>query len=100
MTATDDIYIDGRWILGSQKTMDLREYLYVKRLTINDFAKLCDYSPKHLSGFMSGRLKASRKLLRKIAELTENQVTLEELEKMNPKISRKYIKRDLQEGSL
>jgi len=75
--------------------MDLREYLFYNRLTIKEFAQVCDYSPEHISGYISGRFRISKKLMKRISEATGNQVTMDELISMNPKESKKYGKKEL-----
>jgi len=60
-------------------TMNLREYLFVKRITVKDFSELVDYSRTHLSAIVNGKLRPSPKLARRIEKATEGEVTVEEL---------------------
>lgn len=54
--------------------MNLKEYLFVKRMSITEFSELIDYSRTHLSGVINGQLKASKKLARAIERATNGEV--------------------------
>jgi hypothetical protein len=82
------------------ENMNLREYLFIKRMTIQEFSEIVDYSRVHISGIINGKLKPSRKLAKRIEKETNGEVTAKELvqnisqkeDKPNPKISPKvYI---------
>jgi transcriptional regulator with XRE-family HTH domain len=61
------------------ENMNLKEYLYLKKVTIKDLSELLDYSRPHLSGVVNGKLKPSRKLARAIQKYTNGEVTMEEI---------------------
>jgi transcriptional regulator with XRE-family HTH domain len=60
-------------------TMNLREYLFVKRMTIQEFSEIVDYSRVHISGIVNGKLRPSRKLAKRIEKETNGEVTIQEL---------------------
>lgn len=60
-------------------TVNLREYLFKKRITQVDFAKKLEISRGHLSQILYGAKHPSRKLAKKIEEETEGKVTAIEL---------------------
>lgn len=60
-------------------TMNLKEYLFINRLTVNEFSKSLGYSRNHISGIISGRLKACRRLAMSIEKETNGVVKAEEL---------------------
>lgn len=59
--------------------MDLKDYLYLKRITINDFSELIGYSRNHISGIINKRLKPTKKLAKYIEKMTDGEVKAEEL---------------------
>ena len=59
--------------------MNLREYLFKKRITQVDFAKRLGISRGHLGQILHGTKHPSRKLAKKIEEETEGKVTAVEL---------------------
>ena len=59
--------------------MDLREYLFKKRITQVEFANRLEVSRGHLSQILNGTKHPSRKLAKKIEEETEGKVTAIEL---------------------
>lgn len=59
--------------------MDLREYLFRKRITQVDFAKKLGVSRSHLSQIIAGTKHPSRKLAKKIEEETNGHVTALEM---------------------
>jgi len=69
--------------------MDLREYLFVNRLTVKEFSEKLDYSRTHLSGVIHGKLSPSRKLARAIEKATSGQVTAEEMMRSKNLVERK-----------
>ena len=60
-------------------TMNLREYLFKKRITQIDFAKRLGISRGHLGQILHSTKHPSRKLAKKIEEETEGKVTAAEL---------------------
>ena len=64
--------------------MILRDYLYFNRISITDFANMCNYHPKHIGGYLSGRIKISRKCAQLISQATNNEISIEKLMKLNP----------------
>lgn len=65
--------------------MILRDYLYFKKQTIKSFAESLELSPQHLSGYMCGKLRVSKKVARAIEKKTHSEVSAEEVMKNNPK---------------
>ena len=59
--------------------MDLREYLFRKRITQVDFAKKIGISRGHLGQIIAGTKHPSRKLAKKIEEETNRKVTALEM---------------------
>jgi hypothetical protein len=55
--------------------MKLREWMYLTRITITDFAKELDIHRTYLQLILCGKKIPSVKLLTKIKELTQNQVS-------------------------
>lgn len=60
-------------------TMKLREYLFVKRISVKDFSQIVDYSRTHISAIVNEKLKPSPKLARRIEKETNGEVTIDEL---------------------
>ena len=69
--------------------MDLREYLFRKRLTVKEFSETLDYTRTHLSQIINGNRRPSKRLAKAIEELTEGEVTIHEL------LKKKNKKKDL-----
>lgn len=59
--------------------MDLKEYLYIKRTTIKDFAEYMGYSREHMSAVINGHLKPSKAMAKAIERATNGEVTAEEV---------------------
>lgn len=59
--------------------MDLRTYLFHKRISITDFSKRIKCSRDHLSRIVNGKLTPSRRLAEDIEQETNGEVTLKEL---------------------
>jgi len=59
--------------------MDLKDYLYLKRMTIQEFSELIGYSRNHLSGIINKRLKPTRKMAQYIEKMTNGEVKAEDL---------------------
>ena len=59
--------------------MDLREYLFRKRISVTDFAKQIDHSRPHLSSIVNGLRQPSPRLARAIEKATSGEVTAKEL---------------------
>lgn len=59
--------------------MDLREYLFRKRLTIKKFSEDLDCARNHLSEIIHGRRKPGKRLAQDIEQATNGEVTAEEL---------------------
>ncbi len=55
--------------------MKLREWMYLTRITITDFAKELDIHRTYLQLILCGKKIPSVKLINKIKELTQNQVS-------------------------
>lgn len=63
--------------------MELREYLFRKRITISEFSKQINYTRTHISDIMSRKRKAGKKVAKIIEEATNGIVSAEEV--LNPK---------------
>lgn len=61
--------------------MDLREYLFRKRLTVTEFSKELEYSRTHLSEIVNGKRKVGKRLAKDIEKATNGEVTIAELMK-------------------
>lgn len=59
--------------------MDLREYLFRKRITVKEFSETLDYTRTHLSQIINGNRNPSKRLARSIEKATNGEVTAEEL---------------------
>ncbi len=55
--------------------MELRDYLHKKRIKLKDFAALCGYHRSHIHSINIGSIKAGKRLVQKIEEITKGQVT-------------------------
>ena len=60
-------------------TMKLREYLFVRRMSVKEFSEILDYSRTHLSAIVNETQKPSPKLARRIEKETKGEVKAEEL---------------------
>lgn len=65
------------------ENMTLKEYLFIKRMSVKDFSEYMGYSRTHISSIINGHLKPSKGLAKAIERVTEGQVTEEELMKGN-----------------
>lgn len=61
------------------ENMNLREYLFVHRLSVKEFSKTLGYSRTHLSAIVNGKFKPSKKLAQYIEKMTNSEVKVEEL---------------------
>lgn len=68
-------------MLLTGENMDLKDYLYIKRMTINQFSELIGYSRNHISGIINRRLKPTKKLAQYIEKMTNSEVSVDELMK-------------------
>ena len=69
--------------------MKLRDYLHLKRfsdekLTLKKFAESIDMSVTHVSGYIHGRIRMSKKVARNIEKITGGEVTAKQILKDNP----------------
>jgi DNA-binding transcriptional regulator YdaS (Cro superfamily) len=62
--------------------MDLRTYLFQKRISVTDFAKNLGCSRVHLNGIINGSRKPSLLLSKSIERATNGEVKAEELMKI------------------
>lgn len=69
-------------MLIRSENMNLKDYLYIKRLSITEFSKQTGYSRNHISGIINGRLKPTKKLAQYIQLLTDGEVKAEDLMKV------------------
>jgi DNA-binding transcriptional regulator YdaS (Cro superfamily) len=67
--------------------MDLREYLFRKRIQIKDFSNVVGYCRQHISDIVNSRRRPSKRLAEAIEQATNNEVTAEEL--LNKKLEEK-----------
>lgn len=63
--------------------MDLREYLFRKRMTVTDFAKQINYNPDYVGFIARKQKRAGMKLAKLIEKATDGQVTIAELMSLN-----------------
>ncbi len=59
--------------------MDLREYLFRKRMTTKEFAEKLEYSRTHLTLILNGKSRPSKRLAKDIERLTDGEVTVADL---------------------
>jgi DNA-binding transcriptional regulator YdaS (Cro superfamily) len=59
--------------------MGLKEYIFMKDLSIKNFSKILDCSRSYLSRVVRGKIKPSSKFARQIEKATEGKVTKEEV---------------------
>lgn len=69
--------------------MLLRDYLHnerftEKKMTLKKFAESLELSPAHISGYIHGRLRLSKKVARAIEKVTNGKVTAAEIMFGNP----------------
>ncbi len=58
--------------------MNLRDWLYINRITITKFAKSLSVTRDHMSGIINGKYNAGPRLARDIVSATNGEVTVEE----------------------
>jgi DNA-binding transcriptional regulator YdaS (Cro superfamily) len=58
--------------------MDLREYLFRKRISLTEFSEQIGYARTYMSGVVNGK-KPGKKLAKAIEKATNGQVTVDEL---------------------
>jgi len=59
--------------------MNLKEYLFFKRMPVTEFSQIMDYSRTHISAVISGKANASRKLSERIEKFTEGEIKASDL---------------------
>lgn len=59
--------------------MDLREYLFRKRMSVTEFAKKINYTRTYVNNILTGTKKAGKKLAKLIEKETNGEVKAEEL---------------------
>ena len=59
--------------------MDLREYLFRKKLSVTKFSEMIDSNRAYLSLVIHGRTKPGKRLAKDIERATNGEVTAEEL---------------------
>ncbi len=62
----------------------LRDYLWDNDIQIKAFAESLELTASHLSNYMHGRLRVSKKVARAIERATKGEVTAEDIMKANP----------------
>lgn len=58
--------------------MELREWLFRKRMSVRDFSKIINYTENYVSGFMNGTRFPGRKFKEAVIKATNSEVTFEE----------------------
>lgn len=66
-------------MLLAGENMNLKEYLFLKRMTVTEFSEMMGYNRNHISGIVNGRIIPSRGLAKSIERITNGEVTAEEL---------------------
>lgn len=61
------------------ENMNLREYLFINRLSVTEFSEKLEYSRTHLSAIIHGKLKPSKRLAKAIEKATNGDVTIQEV---------------------
>lgn len=75
--------------------MDLREYLFHKRLSIKEFGEMVDCTRPYISAVVHGRLIPSIRLAKSIETVTNGEVTAESLlKKKEGKVTREKDERE------
>lgn len=59
--------------------MELKKYLFLKRINITEFSEKIEISRSYLSAIANGKLIPSRKIARQIERATEGEVTAKEI---------------------
>jgi len=65
--------------------MNLKEYLFFKRMTVKEFSQIMDYSRTHMSCIVNGTATAGVKLAKKIENFTNGELKAIDLVKENDK---------------
>lgn len=66
-------------MLLAGENMNLKEYLFLNRMTVTQFSEMMGYHRNHISGIISGRVTPSRGLAKSIERITNGEVTSQEL---------------------
>jgi DNA-binding transcriptional regulator YdaS (Cro superfamily) len=59
--------------------MELRDYLHVKRLKVNEFARIIRFDRNYVSSMKYGKLKPGEKFIRSVEEATQGEVSEKDL---------------------
>ena len=59
--------------------MELRDYLHIKRLRVNEFAKMVDFDRNYISRVKLGHIKPGDKFIRAVERATNGEVTAADL---------------------
>lgn len=59
--------------------MDLREYLFKKRIKVSEFSRTINYDRSYINDIVNGKKFAGKKLAKAISDATDGEVTVEEL---------------------
>ena len=78
--------------------MILQDYLYFKKKHITDFSKTVPCTPQHLSGYMHGRIKITRRMATCISLATNGEIDVDTLMANNPLGKPRKAERQLQES--
>ena len=68
-------------MLIAGENMNLREYLFLKRMSVTEFSKMVDHSRNYISQIINGKHVPSKKLARAIERATDGEVKADELMK-------------------
>jgi DNA-binding transcriptional regulator YdaS (Cro superfamily) len=72
--------------------MNLRDYLHFERISLTKFSRSLELTMTHLSGYLNGRIRVSKKVARAIERITEGKVTAEQVMKDNPPKKKSMLK--------
>ena len=72
--------------------MNLRDYLHFEHIKLKDFAASIEMCITHISGYINGRIRVSKKVARAIERQTPGKVTAEEVMKNNPPKKKPILK--------
>ena len=64
--------------------MELREWLFRKKMKITDFSKMIDYDRVYLTNISNGKMMPGKHLARRIIEATDGEVTMQDLALVRP----------------
>lgn len=66
--------------------MELRDYFHFKRILVKNFAKSANCTAAYLSLISCGKVRPSKKMAKKISDATNNEVTIDDLMSIKPRL--------------